>query len=113
MASEVIEHVKQPGQFLSDLATAAAPGGQVFITTLNRTPAAYGLAIVAAEYLLRFVPPGTHDWHKFITPQVGCALVALALYVLRKGSLVEYRVHEQQPLTSHLHDTYCCADKSA
>ncbi|WIA30308.1 hypothetical protein OEZ86_000396 [Tetradesmus obliquus] len=69
MASEVIEHVKQPGQFLCDLAAAAAPGGQVFITTLNRTPAAYGLAIVAAEYLLRFVPAGTHDWHKFITPQ--------------------------------------------
>ncbi|KAF6255179.1 S-adenosyl-L-methionine-dependent methyltransferase [Scenedesmus sp. NREL 46B-D3] len=69
MASEVIEHVKQPGQFLADLAAAAAPGGHVFITTLNRTPAAYSLAIVAAEYLLRFVPPGTHDWHKFITPQ--------------------------------------------
>jgi ubiquinone biosynthesis O-methyltransferase len=70
MASEVIEHVTRPGQFLADLAAAAAPGGQVFITTLNRTPAAYGMAIVAAEYLLRFVPPGTHDWHKFITPQV-------------------------------------------
>jgi ubiquinone biosynthesis O-methyltransferase len=76
MASEVIEHVKQPGQFLADLAAAATPGGQVFVTTLNRTPAAYGLAIVAAEYLLRFVPPGTHDWHKFITPQVRCASTA-------------------------------------
>lgn len=69
MASEVIEHVKRPQQFMASLAAAAAPGGQVFVTTLNRTPASYALAIVGAEYLLRLVPQGTHSWTKFITPQ--------------------------------------------
>lgn len=69
MASEVIEHVKRPQQFMASLAAATAPGGQVFVTTLNRTPASYALAIVGAEYLLRLVPAGTHSWTKFITPQ--------------------------------------------
>ena len=69
MASEVIEHVKQPQHFMQALAAAAVPGGQVFVTTLNRTPASYALAIVGAEYLLRLVPAGTHHWTKFITPQ--------------------------------------------
>lgn len=69
MASEVIEHVKRPQQFMASLAAATKPGGQVFVTTLNRTPASYALAIVGAEYLLRLVPAGTHSWTKFITPQ--------------------------------------------
>eukprot|EP00775_Hariotina_reticulata_P010991 gene10991-11145_t len=69
MSSEVIEHVRRPQSFMADLAAAAAPGGQVFITTLNRTPAAFALAVVGAEYLMNLVPRGTHNWDKFITPQ--------------------------------------------
>ncbi len=44
------------------------PGGQAFFSTLNRTPAAFAAAIVGAEYLLRLLPQGTHDWSKFIRP---------------------------------------------
>jgi 2-polyprenyl-6-hydroxyphenyl methylase/3-demethylubiquinone-9 3-methyltransferase len=69
MASEVIEHVKRPQQFVASLAAATKSGGQVFVTTLNRTPASFALAIVGAEYLLRLVPAGTHSWTKFLTPQ--------------------------------------------
>lgn len=69
MASEVIEHVRRPQQFMASLAAAAAPQGQVFITTLNRTPPSYLLGVLGSEYLLRVVPRGTHAWTKFITPQ--------------------------------------------
>jgi ubiquinone biosynthesis O-methyltransferase len=94
MASEVIEHVKRPAQFVANLAAAAAPDGQVFVTTLNRTPASYALAIVGAEYLLRLVPVGTHAWTKFVTPQelammardAGLCMELLSGMVLSPGS---------------------------
>jgi 2-polyprenyl-6-hydroxyphenyl methylase/3-demethylubiquinone-9 3-methyltransferase len=102
MASEVIEHVKRPQQFMASLAAATAPGGQVFVTTLNRTPASYALAIVGAEYLLRLVPAGTHSWTKFITPQelammagdAGLRLQLLSGMVLQPGS-GQFRLSEQ------------------
>lgn len=94
MASEVIEHVRRPAAFMASLADAAAPGGQVFVTTLNRTPASYALAIVGAEYVLRVVPAGTHAWRRFITPaelammgrDAGLALALLAGMELRPRS---------------------------
>jgi len=65
---EVIEHVADPGAFLRDCAGMIAPGGMMIVATLNRTLKALGLAKIAAEYLLRWVPAGTHDWRKFLTP---------------------------------------------
>jgi 2-polyprenyl-6-hydroxyphenyl methylase/3-demethylubiquinone-9 3-methyltransferase len=65
---EVIEHVKDPGAFLRDCARLIAPGGLMVVGTLNRTLKALALAKVGAEYLLRWIPPGTHDWRKFVTP---------------------------------------------
>ena len=50
------------------LAGLLAPGGQLFLSTLNRTPQSFLAAKVGAEYLLRWLPVGTHDWRKFITP---------------------------------------------
>lgn len=69
IASEVIEHVLQPVDFVATLCKLCAPSGVVVITTLNRTPRSYALAIVAAEYVLGMVPKGTHDWNMFVTPQ--------------------------------------------
>jgi 2-polyprenyl-6-hydroxyphenyl methylase/3-demethylubiquinone-9 3-methyltransferase len=65
---EVIEHVADPGAFLRDCVTLTAPGGFMIVATLNRTPKAMALAVVGAEYILRWLPRGTHDWRKFIKP---------------------------------------------
>lgn len=70
MASEVIEHVPDPKGFCRALTQLAASPGAVVVSTLNRTPRAYALAIGAAEYLLGWVPRSTHDWNKFVTPGV-------------------------------------------
>jgi 2-polyprenyl-6-hydroxyphenyl methylase / 3-demethylubiquinone-9 3-methyltransferase len=67
-ALEVIEHVPDPMGFLADLAGLLAPGGLLFVSTMNRTPRALLTAKLAAEYVLRWLPAGTHDWRKFVTP---------------------------------------------
>lgn len=65
---EVIEHVPDPGAFLGACAGLMAPGGALFVATLNRTPQAFALAILGAEYILGWLPRGTHDWRRFLKP---------------------------------------------
>lgn len=65
---EVVEHVAHPRPFLKDCAAMLNPGGVMLVATLNRTPKSFALAIVGAEYVLRWLPRGTHTWSKFITP---------------------------------------------
>ena len=65
---EMIEHVPEPASVVRACATLVRPGGQVFFSTINRNPKAYLLAVIGAEYLLRLVPRGTHDYEKFVTP---------------------------------------------
>ena len=66
---EVIEHVADPGEFLRSCAQLLAPGGMMIVATLNRTLKAFALAKVGAEYVLRWLPAGTHDWSKFLKPE--------------------------------------------
>lgn len=66
---EVIEHVADIPAFLAACSTMLKPEGLMICATLNRTLKALGLAIIGAEYILRWLPRGTHDWSKFITPQ--------------------------------------------
>jgi 2-polyprenyl-6-hydroxyphenyl methylase/3-demethylubiquinone-9 3-methyltransferase len=66
---EVIEHVADPGAFLRDCAAMLKPGGLMIVATLNRTLKAFALAKVGAEYVLRWLPAGTHDWSKFLKPE--------------------------------------------
>jgi 2-polyprenyl-6-hydroxyphenyl methylase / 3-demethylubiquinone-9 3-methyltransferase len=68
IAFEVVEHVPDVPAFLQSCAALARPGGLVLLSTLNRTAKSFALLIVGAEYVLRWVPRGTHSWRRFITP---------------------------------------------
>ena len=65
---EMLEHVPDPAAVIRACATLLKPGGQLFLSTLNRTPAAFAVAIVGAEYVARLLPRGTHDYKQFIKP---------------------------------------------
>jgi 2-polyprenyl-6-hydroxyphenyl methylase/3-demethylubiquinone-9 3-methyltransferase len=65
---EMLEHVPDPASVIAACATLVKPGGQVFFSTINRNPKSYLFAIVGAEYVLRMLPRGTHDFAKFIRP---------------------------------------------
>ncbi|MGZ3198142.1 MAG: bifunctional 2-polyprenyl-6-hydroxyphenol methylase/3-demethylubiquinol 3-O-methyltransferase UbiG [Croceibacterium sp.] len=66
---EVIEHVPDVPAFLARVAPLVKPGGIMILSTLNRTLKAYALAIIGAEYLLRWLPVGTHQWQRFVRPE--------------------------------------------
>jgi 2-polyprenyl-6-hydroxyphenyl methylase/3-demethylubiquinone-9 3-methyltransferase len=83
MAMEVVEHVPDVDLFLKATAARLKPGGAFLAATMNRTPKAYALAIVGAEYLLRWLPRGTHNWKKFVKPS------ELAAALRRVGIKVE------------------------
>ncbi|KAJ3114665.1 hypothetical protein HDU96_001809 [Phlyctochytrium bullatum] len=65
---EVIEHVTDPAQFVATLCQLVKPQGVVLLSTINRTPKSYLFTIMMAEQVLRMVPPGTHDYNKYVTP---------------------------------------------
>jgi 2-polyprenyl-6-hydroxyphenyl methylase/3-demethylubiquinone-9 3-methyltransferase len=65
---EMLEHVPDPGSVLSACEKLLKPGGRIFLSTLNRTPAAFAVAIVGAEYIAGLLPKGTHDYKSFIRP---------------------------------------------
>ncbi|MGA9319781.1 MAG: bifunctional 2-polyprenyl-6-hydroxyphenol methylase/3-demethylubiquinol 3-O-methyltransferase UbiG, partial [Xanthobacteraceae bacterium] len=68
LAMEVVEHVADVALFVDRAAAMVKPGGLLFVATLNRTAKSFALAIVGAEYILRWLPRGTHQWDKFVTP---------------------------------------------
>jgi 2-polyprenyl-6-hydroxyphenyl methylase/3-demethylubiquinone-9 3-methyltransferase len=68
LAMEVVEHVTDVGLFLEQCAGLMKPSGIMVVSTLNRTMKSFALGIVAAEYVLRWLPRGTHQWQKFVTP---------------------------------------------
>lgn len=78
LALEVVEHVDDVPAFLAQVAATVAPGGLLVASTINRTARSWLLAIVAAEYLLRVLPIGTHRWRQFVTPDELEAAAALA-----------------------------------
>jgi 2-polyprenyl-6-hydroxyphenyl methylase/3-demethylubiquinone-9 3-methyltransferase len=65
---ELLEHVPDPDAMVAACAKLARPGGRVFFSTINRNPKAYALAVIGAEYILRLLPRGTHDYARFIKP---------------------------------------------
>jgi 2-polyprenyl-6-hydroxyphenyl methylase/3-demethylubiquinone-9 3-methyltransferase len=75
LALEVVEHVSDPSAFLRTCASMVKPGGAMGLSTLNRSPKGFLLGIVAAEYVLRWLPRGTHDWKKFVKPHEMAAML--------------------------------------
>ena len=69
LSLEVVEHVADLPRFLAHTAAMVRPGGTLVIGTLNRTALSFALAIIGAEYVLRWLPRGTHDWRRFVTPE--------------------------------------------
>ncbi|MCH9745476.1 MAG: bifunctional 2-polyprenyl-6-hydroxyphenol methylase/3-demethylubiquinol 3-O-methyltransferase UbiG [Proteobacteria bacterium] len=65
---EMLEHVPDPSSIIKACETLVKPGGQVFLSTINRNTKSYLFAIIGAEYVLKLLPKGTHDWDKFIQP---------------------------------------------
>jgi 2-polyprenyl-6-hydroxyphenyl methylase/3-demethylubiquinone-9 3-methyltransferase len=89
LALEVIEHVADPDAFLGHCRKLLAPGGILIVSTLNRTSKSFALGIVAAEYLLRWLPRGTHDWKKFLKPsELAAALRRAGLSLRSQAGLV-------------------------
>ncbi len=86
---EVVEHVSDVAAFMAAAGALVKPGGLQIVATLNRTLRSMALGVVAAEYVLRWVPPGTHDWRKFLRPsEVAAHLRAAGLSVERAAGLV-------------------------
>jgi 2-polyprenyl-6-hydroxyphenyl methylase/3-demethylubiquinone-9 3-methyltransferase len=89
LALEVIEHVADPRAFLATAATLMNPGGTMAVATLNRTARSFLLAIVGAEYVLRWLPRGTHEWSRFLRPEELDALLdAAGLHVTARTGVV-------------------------
>ena len=75
---EVIEHVADPQGYLTACQTLLKPGGLMICSTLNRSGKSFVMAIIGAEWVMRWLPKGTHDWRKFITPDELYALIGKA-----------------------------------
>jgi 2-polyprenyl-6-hydroxyphenyl methylase/3-demethylubiquinone-9 3-methyltransferase len=79
---EMLEHVPDPGSVIGAIADLLKPGGRAFFSTLNRTPLAFGAAIVGAEYALNLLPRGTHHYAQFIKPsELATSLRACGLHL--------------------------------
>lgn len=75
---EVVEHVPDPQSFLTACQSLLKPGGLMICSTLNRNAKSFGMAIIGAEWVMRWLPKGTHDWRKFITPDELAELISKA-----------------------------------
>lgn len=78
LALEIVEHVADPAAFLATCASLLRPGGLLVVSTLNRTARSFAAAIIGAEWVLRWLPRGTHDWARFITPDELAAMAGAA-----------------------------------
>ncbi len=89
LAMEVVEHVADVGLFVRRCAEMVKPGGLMCAATLNRTLKSFALAIVGAEYILRWLPRGTHHWDKFVTPdELEAAMVEGGLRVIDETGVI-------------------------
>jgi 2-polyprenyl-6-hydroxyphenyl methylase/3-demethylubiquinone-9 3-methyltransferase len=89
LAMEVVEHVADLSLFVGRCAEMVRPGGLMIAATINRTLKSFALAIVGAEYVLRWLPRGTHQWDKFVTPnELEAALARHGLSVIEEAGVI-------------------------
>ena len=107
LALEVIEHVADIDSFVGACAQLVRPGGAVVFSTLNRTPQSYLLGIVGAEYVLRWLPRGTHQWNRFVRPsELAAALRPHALNITALEGLTYQPLAERWRLSRDLSVNY-------
>jgi 2-polyprenyl-6-hydroxyphenyl methylase / 3-demethylubiquinone-9 3-methyltransferase len=114
LAMEVIEHVTDVGAFLSRCAALMKPTGIMVVATLNRNWKSFALAIVGAEYVMRWLPRGTHQWDKFVTPaELEQHLHDLKLTVTEQSGLVFNPLADRWRLSSDMDVNYMMVAETA
>jgi 2-polyprenyl-6-hydroxyphenyl methylase/3-demethylubiquinone-9 3-methyltransferase len=107
LALEVIEHVANPEHFVQACAQVLKPNGIMIIATLNRTSASFALAIVGAEYILGWLPKGTHSWSAFVTPdELTTWLSGAALLPKSETGMVYHPLADRWKLSSNMQVNY-------
>jgi len=107
LAMEVVEHVVDVKEFVATCATMVKPGGLLIAATLNRTLKSFALAIVGAEYVLRWLPRGTHQWDKFVTPEeLESAMEKSGLQVIGERGVIYNPFADRWQLSSDMDVNY-------
>ena len=107
LAMEVVEHVANVEDFVATCGSMVKPGGLLIAATLNRTMKSFALAIVGAEYVLRWLPRGTHQWDKFVTPEeLERALEAGGLRVIAERGVIYNLLADRWQLSSDMDVNY-------
>jgi 2-polyprenyl-6-hydroxyphenyl methylase / 3-demethylubiquinone-9 3-methyltransferase len=110
IASEVVEHVVEVPEFLATVARVTRPGGLLVMSTLSRTRASFLKAIVGAEYVLGWLPRGTHDWRRFLTPaELGRGMRAQGLRPIHVSGIDYDGAHDRFVLTRDTRVNYLLA----
>jgi 2-polyprenyl-6-hydroxyphenyl methylase/3-demethylubiquinone-9 3-methyltransferase len=107
LAMEVVEHVNDVPEFIATCASMVKPGGLMIAATLNRTLKSFALAIVGAEYILRWLPRGTHQWDKFVTPlELERAIEKSGLNVIGERGVIYNPLADRWQLSSDMDVNY-------
>jgi 2-polyprenyl-6-hydroxyphenyl methylase / 3-demethylubiquinone-9 3-methyltransferase len=115
LAMEVVEHVTDVALFVGLAAAMVKPGGLLFVGTLNRTAKSFALAIVGAEYILRWLPRGTHQWDKFVTPnELEIAIEQAHLHIVDATGVIYNLLADRWQLSTDMDVNYMVvAEKTA
>ncbi len=114
LAMEVVEHVADLNLFVGRCAEMVKPGGLMVVATLNRTIKSFALAIVGAEYVLRWLPRGTHQWDKFVTPnEIEIALEKSGLAVTEESGVIYNLLADRWQLSTDMDVNYMVAAEKA
>jgi 2-polyprenyl-6-hydroxyphenyl methylase / 3-demethylubiquinone-9 3-methyltransferase len=107
LAMEVVEHVADVTLFLKQCAQLVKPGGILIVATINRTLKSFALAIIGAEYVLRWLPRGTHRWDKFVTPnELAAALERCGLTVIDETGVIYNPLADRWQIASDMDVNY-------